>query len=115
MHSMTPFAESIFLTEIVEQIKGARRVLDHLKLAAKEGKTEAVYDDAAHLLGHAAIISKILNPSPRKGRQYSRHRGEYLCSVLNINAAEAALDRRLRDRLEHIDGGSSRCPRLVNM
>ena len=57
MGSMTPFAECIFLIEIVDQIKGARRARDRLKLAAKAGNAEAVYDDAADLLGHAAIIS----------------------------------------------------------
>jgi hypothetical protein len=99
---MTPFAESIFLTQIANHIKGARRALDRLKLAAKEGNGEAVYDDAANLLAHAAIISKILNPTSNKARPHSSLRGKYLRSVLNIDS-EVALDRRLRNHLEHID------------
>ena len=56
---MTPFAEAIFLTEIVNQIKGARRALDRLKLAAKEGNSEAVYDEASDL-----VVVKIIRRSP---------------------------------------------------
>jgi hypothetical protein len=100
---MTPFAEHIFLGEIVEQIRGARRALRRLKRAAREGNTEAVYDDVADFCGHAALVSKILCPQKKKKRPQSTNRGEYLRRVLNIDASEPALDRHLRNRLEHVD------------
>src|SRR6516162_5453259 len=59
---MTPFSERIFLAEIANQIGGARRALRRLRRASRECNTEAVYDDVADLLGHAAIVSKILCP-----------------------------------------------------
>jgi hypothetical protein len=93
---MTPFAEHIFLGEIVEQIRGARRALRRLKRAAREGNTEAVYDDVAAFCGHAALVSKILCPQKKKKRPQSTNRGEYLRKALNIEASEPALDRRLR-------------------
>ena len=100
---MTPFAERIFLVEIVKQIEGARRALCRLKRASREGNTEAVYDDVADFCGHAALVSKILRPQKNKKRPQSINRGEYLRRVLNIEAAEPALDRSLRNHLEHVD------------
>jgi hypothetical protein len=100
---MTPFAERIFLAEIVEQIRSARRALRRLKRASLEGNTEAVYDDVADFCGHAALVSKILHPPENKERPQSTNRGEYLRRVLNIEASEPALDRNLRNHLEHVD------------
>jgi hypothetical protein len=100
---MTPFAERVFLAEIVDQIRGARRALRRLKRASREGNAEAAYDDVADFLGHAAIVSKILSPQKNKKRPQSTDRGEYLRGVVKIHASDPVLDRSLRNHLEHID------------
>jgi hypothetical protein len=100
---MTPFSERIFLVEIANQISGARRALRRLRRASREGNAEAVYDDVADLLGHAAIVSKILCPPENKKRPQSTNRGEYLRAVLNVEAPDPVLNRGLRNHLEHID------------
>jgi hypothetical protein len=100
---MTPFSERIFLAEIANQIGGARRALRRLRRASREGNTEAVYDDVADLLGHAAIVSKILCPPVNNKRPQITNRGEYLRGVLNVKTSDPVLNRGLRNHLEHID------------
>src|SRR5271167_408026 len=69
-YQMKPFAEKIFLIEIISQIKGARRALDQLRKAiSDEGNAEATYDHAVDFLNHAAVVSKILSPQKRVGAQ----------------------------------------------
>lgn len=99
---MKPLAEEIFLQEIGSQILGARRAMDRLRQATRNGDAEAAYHDVADFLNHAALVSKILNPSKKAGSQASL-RGEYLCGVLKIEKSEIALGRKLRNHLEHID------------
>jgi len=97
---MKSFSEKIFLIEIISQIHGARRAIERLRAATRdEGDAEAAYDHAADLLSHAAIVSKILNPPRAKNKP----RGEYLREVLGVDMSEPALNRHLRDHLEHID------------
>jgi hypothetical protein len=97
---MNPFTEKIFLIEIISQIAGAKRALERLRQATKEkGDAEAAYDHVADFLNHAAVVSKILDPP----RSKNKSRGQYLQRILHVVMSEPALNRALRDHLEHID------------
>jgi hypothetical protein len=85
---MKPFAEKIFLMEVISQIAGAGRALERLRQATKEGNAEAAYDEAADLLSHAAVVSRILRPSRAKNMA----RGQYLRDTLRVDESEPALD-----------------------
>ncbi|MGH7038152.1 MAG: hypothetical protein ACREE1_08455 [Stellaceae bacterium] len=99
---MRPLAEEIFLQEIARQILGARRAINRLRKSINDRNGEVAYDEAVYFLNHAAVVSKILIPLRSAGSQ-AILRGQYLRKILGIDESEPALDRKLRNHLEHID------------
>jgi len=102
---MEPFVEKIFLEEIASQVLWARDAFNRLKHALTDGRgAEGAHDDVTDFLGHAGVVSKILLPGAGKDTGDPRRvRGRYLRGVLKVKENDPALDRSLRDLLEHID------------
>jgi hypothetical protein len=99
---MDGFAEDAFMRELSAQIAAARRSLNALDEAIKYRNRNGIFDHAAHFLNHVAMVSKILKPGGAPNSR-SRLRGRALRRQIGIEAHEPALDRRLRNLLEHVD------------
>ena len=97
---MDQFVAGVLFREIVRQGRGAQRAIDR---ANRAQDNDDFFDHIADFLNHAAVMSKILTGRGKDRDHPTRVRGRYLRGVLDVADNDPALDRRLRDFLEHID------------
>jgi len=93
---ITPLAEMVFMSEIVEQLKIADKSARQLSVSTDGVETWSCIQS---ILIAIANISKILWPSNKK---YS-HRGEALRKVLEVKEDNLISDRKFRNHFEHYD------------
>ena len=106
---MEPFVERIFLEELTTQCAWAISSVQRMNeiLQTKDaGGPQAFFQQAAELLQHAGLASKILwppgSPVGFKNKR-AKVRGIYLRTTLEITDSHALKNRNLRDHFEHYD------------
>ena len=96
---MKEFAHSVYLSEIVFQIKIAQRAANRLPVDPGNFDHIEVWCSIQSILVATGNVSKILWPISKK----SKERGEKLREILCIDENNIIADRNLRNHFEHYD------------
>jgi hypothetical protein len=98
---MNSLAEMVFIFEIVQQVKFAKRASERLMAASNSDHFDdlEVWSSIQSILIAAGNVSKILWPS----RKTSAARGERLRFLLKVEDQNLLSDRRFRNHFEHYD------------
>ncbi|MEY8869011.1 hypothetical protein AB9K24_05855 [Meridianimaribacter flavus] len=96
---MKEFAYSVYLSEIVFQVKIAQQAASRLPVDPGNFDHIEVWCSIQSILGATANVSKILWPSSKK----SQERGEELRELLGIDENSIIADRDIRNHFEHYD------------
>lgn len=98
-YKLDPLAETVFLSEIVFQIKIAQRAAEKLFADISKFDQIEIWTLIQTILVSTANVSKILWPSEN---QYLS-RGEQLRKLLNVNIKNPLSKRKFRNHFEHYD------------
>lgn len=96
---MEALAEMVFIGEIVQQAKIAKRASECLKASNDHFDELEVWSSIQSILIAAGNVSKILWPS----RKSSAVRGKRLRTLLNVDDLHLLSDRNFRNHFEHYD------------
>lgn len=103
---MTPFIETIYLTELLSQCDEAMEAVRRMNMALAAKEPRPFFRAASDFLQHAALASRMLWP-PGRGNVWQRKsadmRGAHLRSSLDIGKTHGLRNRDLRDHFEHYD------------
>lgn len=98
---MNPLAETVFLFEIGQQVRIAKRAFERLEVACDSDHFDDLeaWSAIQSILIAAGNVSKILWPS----RKSSDERGEVLRKLLGVDDQNLLSDRKFRNHFEHYD------------
>lgn len=97
---MDKHIESIYLNELMRQIKRAIYCIQQMDQFMKTRSIEDFFREGEHFLHHAAAISLLLWPT--KG-QAAKARATYLKTQLGIDETNILSNRKLRNHITHFD------------
>lgn len=99
---MDKHIESIYLKELMRQIRRATHCIQQMDQFMKTQSIEDFFREGEHFLHHAAAISFLLWPANNSKKQ-AKTRATHLKTQLGIDEANILNNRDLRNHITHFD------------